>query len=112
MISQQYRECIHPWLTERQGCCPFCKTEVFEDTNGINNNESTTDSAITPAAVVGSNATPAVVVGSNAPAAVVGITVENTTTNETILAQGSAAVEEEGQRQLPQEEQMGERVNV
>jgi Anaphase-promoting complex subunit 11 RING-H2 finger len=25
-----HRECIHPWLTERQGCCPLCKTSVLE----------------------------------------------------------------------------------
>ncbi|GKY98395.1 hypothetical protein MPSEU_000797000 [Mayamaea pseudoterrestris] len=25
-----HRSCIHPWLTERQGCCPLCKTNVFE----------------------------------------------------------------------------------
>ena len=24
-----HRDCIHPWLTQRQGCCPFCKTTVF-----------------------------------------------------------------------------------
>lgn len=23
-------ECIKPWLTERQGCCPLCKTSVIE----------------------------------------------------------------------------------
>lgn len=23
-------ECIKPWLTERQGCCPLCKTPVLE----------------------------------------------------------------------------------
>ncbi|KAL7578235.1 hypothetical protein ACA910_012656 [Epithemia clementina (nom. ined.)] len=26
-----HRDCIHPWLTERQGCCPYCKTPVFSD---------------------------------------------------------------------------------
>jgi hypothetical protein len=25
-----HTECIMPWLTERQGCCPFCKTSVLE----------------------------------------------------------------------------------
>jgi Ring finger domain len=25
-----HRDCIHPWLTERQGCCPLCKTSVLE----------------------------------------------------------------------------------
>jgi hypothetical protein len=24
-------ECILPWLTERQGCCPLCKTPVLPD---------------------------------------------------------------------------------
>lgn len=26
-----HRDCIHPWLTERQGCCPFCKAAVFAE---------------------------------------------------------------------------------
>jgi len=25
-----HRDCIHPWLTERQGNCPLCKTYVLE----------------------------------------------------------------------------------
>ena len=25
-----HRECIHAWLTERQGCCPLCKTDVLD----------------------------------------------------------------------------------
>jgi hypothetical protein len=25
-----HRDCLHPWLTERQGCCPLCKTNVLE----------------------------------------------------------------------------------
>jgi hypothetical protein len=25
-----HTECILPWLTERQGCCPLCKTSVLE----------------------------------------------------------------------------------
>jgi hypothetical protein len=25
-----HKECIQPWLTERQGCCPLCKTDVYE----------------------------------------------------------------------------------
>jgi len=29
-----HKECIHPWLTERQGCCPLCKTEVVEQRPG------------------------------------------------------------------------------
>jgi len=24
-----HRDCIHPWLRERQGCCPLCKTDVL-----------------------------------------------------------------------------------
>jgi hypothetical protein len=24
-----HTECIHPWLTERQGCCPYCKSPVI-----------------------------------------------------------------------------------
>merc|ERR1712151_1290290 len=24
-----HTECILPWLTERQGCCPFCKCDVI-----------------------------------------------------------------------------------
>jgi len=26
-----HKDCIHPWLTERQGCCPFCKRSVLGD---------------------------------------------------------------------------------
>ena len=26
-----HTECILPWLTERQGCCPVCKTPVLPD---------------------------------------------------------------------------------
>jgi hypothetical protein len=39
-----HTECILPWLTERQGCCPLCKTSVLEeadnddDENNNNNN--------------------------------------------------------------------------
>ena len=25
-----HRECIHPWLLERQGCCPMCKVNVMQ----------------------------------------------------------------------------------
>jgi len=25
-----HKDCIHPWLTERQGCCPLCKTNVLQ----------------------------------------------------------------------------------
>jgi Ring finger domain len=33
-----HRECIYPWLLERQGCCPFCKTSVLP--NGQERDES------------------------------------------------------------------------
>jgi hypothetical protein len=26
-----HKECIQPWLLERQGCCPLCKVRVFDD---------------------------------------------------------------------------------
>jgi hypothetical protein len=26
-----HKQCIQPWLLERQGCCPFCKTKVLPD---------------------------------------------------------------------------------
>jgi Ring finger domain len=26
-----HKECIYPWLLERQGCCPLCKVRVFDD---------------------------------------------------------------------------------
>lgn len=26
-----HRECLKPWLMERQGCCPLCKTAVIEE---------------------------------------------------------------------------------
>lgn len=29
-----HTDCILPWLTERQGCCPLCKTEVIEPEHG------------------------------------------------------------------------------
>jgi hypothetical protein len=25
-----HTDCIMPWLTERQGCCPLCKTAVLD----------------------------------------------------------------------------------
>jgi len=28
-----HTECILPWLKDRQGCCPMCKTGVLEDSN-------------------------------------------------------------------------------
>lgn len=39
-----HRDCIHPWLTERQGCCPLCKTDVFnedEENNASNSGGNT-----------------------------------------------------------------------
>ena len=33
-----HTECISPWLTERQGCCPLCKMGVLENT--VNNNSN------------------------------------------------------------------------
>ena len=36
-----HRDCIHPWLTERQGCCPFCKTPVFPDPTDEEGNADT-----------------------------------------------------------------------
>jgi hypothetical protein len=35
-----HKSCIHPWLTERQGCCPLCKTNVLPDEVTINLNNS------------------------------------------------------------------------
>jgi len=44
-----HTDCIIPWLTERQGCCPYCKAGVIcpptapgeeEDGNGDNNNDN------------------------------------------------------------------------
>ena len=39
-----HTECIHPWLTERQGCCPYCKSpvicrEIIEDGGDESDNE-------------------------------------------------------------------------
>ena len=33
-----HTECILPWLTERQGCCPLCKMGVLE--NAVNNSNN------------------------------------------------------------------------
>ena len=30
-----HTECIHPWLTERQGCCPYCKSPVINQKVGL-----------------------------------------------------------------------------
>jgi hypothetical protein len=35
-----HTDCIMPWLTERQGCCPLCKTNV------LNEDEEETDTAV------------------------------------------------------------------
>jgi len=34
-----HTECILPWLTERQGCCPLCKTGVLVEANSSSNND-------------------------------------------------------------------------
>lgn len=38
-----HRDCIHPWLTERQGCCPLCKTNVFEQSDSSSDDRSGND---------------------------------------------------------------------
>jgi len=35
-----HTDCILPWLTERQGCCPLCKTEVIEPEGEVDENEN------------------------------------------------------------------------
>jgi hypothetical protein len=35
-----HKSCIRPWLMERQGCCPLCKTTVLPDEVAINLNNS------------------------------------------------------------------------
>mmetsp|Transcript_4310 Transcript_4310/g.11799 ORF Transcript_4310/g.11799 Transcript_4310/m.11799 type:complete len:613 (-) Transcript_4310:75-1913(-) len=45
-----HKECLHPWLTERQGCCPFCKTPVLEeasDTEGEDEESQPTNNTAT-----------------------------------------------------------------
>jgi hypothetical protein len=32
-----HTECILPWLTDRHGCCPLCKTGVLDQNNSNNN---------------------------------------------------------------------------
>lgn len=37
-----HRGCIRPWLLERQGCCPLCKTSVLsdgQDTDGVSSDD-------------------------------------------------------------------------
>ena len=38
-----HKSCIRPWLMERQGCCPLCKTNVLSDELAINVNNSIVD---------------------------------------------------------------------
>ena len=38
-----HTECIMPWLTERQGCCPFCKTSVLEPEDVDSNDDNQAD---------------------------------------------------------------------
>merc|ERR1712028_184949 len=48
-----HTDCILPWLTQRQGCCPYCKTPVAlvseeeEDTSSMISPEITTDTTNT-----------------------------------------------------------------
>jgi uncharacterized protein YbaR (Trm112 family) len=48
-----HTDCILPWLTQRQGCCPYCKTPVAlvseeeEDTSSMISPEITTDTTTT-----------------------------------------------------------------
>jgi hypothetical protein len=37
-----HTECIMPWLTERQGCCPLCKKSVIEPEGGDDAGQDTT----------------------------------------------------------------------
>lgn len=46
-----HKECIHPWLLERQGCCPLCKVKVLDD--GL---DDTTDETTVGASPPGSPA--------------------------------------------------------
>jgi hypothetical protein len=40
-----HMDCIKPWLIERQGCCPLCKTNVLsDDNNGTHSGEEAQDS--------------------------------------------------------------------
>ena len=49
-----HRDCIHPWLTGRQGCCPLCKTNVREEFDHMetdsdeNNPDANEDSNVDP----------------------------------------------------------------
>mmetsp|Transcript_49432 Transcript_49432/g.119915 ORF Transcript_49432/g.119915 Transcript_49432/m.119915 type:complete len:911 (+) Transcript_49432:90-2822(+) len=42
-----HTECILPWLTERQGCCPLCKTMVDPDHHHHRNPDHSTDEEAT-----------------------------------------------------------------
>lgn len=39
-----HKECIHPWLLERQGCCPTCKTTALPDDNDRSNEDASSTS--------------------------------------------------------------------
>jgi hypothetical protein len=41
-----HKDCIHPWLTERQGCCPFCKTDVVASTQETDSDDSPDNSGV------------------------------------------------------------------
>lgn len=53
-----HRDCIKPWLLERQGCCPLCKLSVLQDDNAETStsteqgteNSSANQGAVVPAA--------------------------------------------------------------
>jgi hypothetical protein len=40
-----HTDCIMPWLTERQGTCPFCKTKIVVE---IDNGRSSSDNKVAP----------------------------------------------------------------
>ena len=40
-----HKDCIHPWLTERQGCCPLCKTNVFAQQDAASDDANTETSS-------------------------------------------------------------------
>lgn len=53
-----HTECILPWLTERQGCCPMCKVPVLPDElqrSRVRRRESTISPQSSPNAGVGMN---------------------------------------------------------
>jgi hypothetical protein len=46
-----HRDCIMPWLMERQGCCPLCKNNVLnsmQDTDTDGSIDASDDNPITP----------------------------------------------------------------